>query len=295
MSTTTTTTNPGQATRLLARTNKLKTPTSGLAPRHIQANLLILPLAHTPSFRALCARNPVPCPLLAESSTPGSFSSLRSYIPGVSGEEIAKDLDIRTDAPGYTIYEDGKLADDGDVGDLKDAWQDDHVAFLVGCSYSFEAALADAGLSARHTLLGRNVPMYRTSVPLWPAGVFQGGTVVVSMRPYRVDEIERVRNVTERFGLMHGGPVAWGWEAAGRLGIEDLGAPEWGDQPKTMKGEVYREGCDETVPVFWGCGVTPQEAVMKAGLEGRVMGHKPGHMLVLDVRDEDVFRVANGK
>ena len=44
------------------------------------------------------------------------------------------------------------------------------------------------------------------------------------------------------------------------------------------------------MPVFWGCGVTPQEAVMRAGnkIEGMVIGHMPGHMLVMDVKDDQV-------
>ena len=46
------------------------------------------------------------------------------------------------------------------------------------------------------------------------------------------------------------------------------------------------------MPVFWGCGVTPQLAVMSANSKGVVMGHAPGHMIVLDVKEEDVFNVS---
>lgn len=283
----------GNETRLACRTNTLQTTTSGHAPSHLQANLLVLPSRHAPSFRALCTRNPVPCPLLAESATPGSFSTLKSHIPGLSGDQIAADIDIRTDAPAYTIYRDGELVEY--TSDLIAEWKEDHVAFLIGCSFSFEDALAMRGVVPRHMVTRRTVPMYRTTVPLCAAGEFRESTVVVSMRPYLAEEVEVVRDVTRRFGLTHGEPIAWGWEAVKRLGIEDIAAPEWGDVPLTVDGRVWGEGVDGTEPVFWGCGVTPQEAVMRAGLEGVIMGHKPGHMIVLDVTDEQVFGASEGK
>lgn len=37
--------------------------------------------------------------------------------------------------------------------------------------------------------------------------------------------------------------------------------------------------------------MTPQIAVMEAGskITGKVMGHAPGHMVILDMTEEDVF------
>ncbi|KAK0614389.1 hypothetical protein B0T14DRAFT_606690 [Immersiella caudata] len=282
----------GLATRLASRSQTLTSKTSGLAPSHLQANLIVLPARYAPSFRLLCQRNPVPCPLLAESSSPGSFSSLTSFLrptPTSKPVNLAKDIDLRHDAPKYIIYRDGKPVEE--VADLSAHWGPDHVGFLIGCSYSFEEALASAGLPPRHIVQGRNVPMYRTKLPLCPAGVFTGGTYVVSMWPYRAEDVEKVREVTRRYVATHGEPIAWGWEEVRRLGIEDVSRPEWGDAPLMGDGEgVLAEGNDEgVVPVFWGCGVTPQEAVMRAGLEGMVMGHAPGHMVVLDVKDHEVF------
>ena len=45
-----------------------------------------------------------------------------------------------------------------------------------------------------------------------------------------------------------------------------------------------------------GCGVTPQVAVMAAAdkIAGKVMAHKPGHMLILDVTEEDLFATDRG-
>jgi uncharacterized protein YcsI (UPF0317 family) len=203
---------------------------------------------------------------------------------------MLSDIDIRRDAPRFNVYSDAKLIK-RDCLDIVSEWTDDHVAFLIGCSFSFESALTDARLPPRHTLLDRNVPMYRTSLPLCPSGVFTGSTFVVSMRPYLASEIEKVRDITRAFSSTHGEPVAWGWDAVKRLGIEDLDAPEWGDAPLSRDGRPLGElaGSSEDVPVFWGCGVTPQEAVMRAGLEGVVMAHSPGHMVLLDIRDKDVI------
>jgi uncharacterized protein YcsI (UPF0317 family) len=133
--------------------------------------------------------------------------------------------------------------------------------------------------------------MYRTNIPLCPAGVFTGATYVVSMRPYKKTEIETVRDVTRPYVATHGEPIAWGWDAVERLGIKDINVPEWGDATLTLDGRPLIEGDGEVVPVFWGCGVTPQEAVMRANLKGMVMGHAPGHMLVLDLKEEDLLHV----
>ena len=40
------------------------------------------------------------------------------------------------------------------------------------------------------------------------------------------------------------------------------------------------------VPVFWGCGVTPQAAVT-ASRPSFAISHAPGHMVVTDARDSD--------
>ncbi|KAI1761333.1 DUF1445-domain-containing protein [Hypoxylon sp. FL1150] len=278
----------GKQVRLLARMGQCAN-TSGLAPTHLQANLIILPSRYASDFRQLCARNPVPCPLIAESSGPGRWDAVRSYLPGVDGSKMLADVDIRRDAPKYNVYVSSKLVK-RDCSDVVADWTGDHVAFLIGCSFSFETSLAAAGLTPLHTVMGRNVPMYRTSLPLCPAGVFTGSTYVVSMRAYRQNEIDTVRRITRSYAATHGEPIAWGWEALKTLGIDDIDAPQWGDSPLTRDGRPLGRlgGSDDLVPVFWGCGVTPQEAVMRAGLEGTVMGHSPGHMLLLDCRDADL-------
>jgi len=270
----------GLQVRTLCRSRSLTSPTAALAPGHIQANLLIVPSAYASDFRSLCARNPVPCALLG--STPLSKTGDPSCIKPVSlVNASSSDFDIRTDLPQYNIYESGKLI--ATKTDVKDDWSSDHGAFLIGCSFSFESALAAAGLTPRHWEVGRNVPMYRTTQRLNPAGIFTSGNYVVSMRPYRKEDIAKVRKVTAPYQSMHGEPIAWGYEGMSELGIVNLDSPQWGDAPMIKDGEV---------PVFWGCGVTPQDVIMQAGdkIKGLVIAHKPGYMLVLDSKEEDYFK-----
>ena len=280
----------GVEVRLASRKNEHTKSTSGLAPSHLQANLIILPSKYAADFRDLCARNPVPCPLIAESRCSGDFQNVKSNIPTIPGSQIAASLDLRTDCPNYNIYQNSKLVQET-VPDIISQWTSDHVAFLIGCSYSFESALVRSGFHPRHALLDRNVPMYRSNIPLNPAGAFTGGTYVVSMRPYPQQEIDQIRAITRKYLHTHGECVAWGWDAVKRLGIEDIDTPQWGDAPLTMDGAALGSvfGDEDNVPLFWGCGVTPQEAVMRASLEGTVMGHAPGHVLVLNCLENDIL------
>jgi uncharacterized protein YcsI (UPF0317 family) len=256
--------------------------TSGLAPTYLQRNLIALPSRYAADFRNLCARNPVPCPLLAESEAPGNHTLLKSYIEGVEGNSMANSMDIRQNVPYYMVYENGKLVEDT-VKDIMEEWTADHVAFLIGCSFSFETALTEAGLTSRHIIMNRNVAMYRTTVPLCKARVFDSRTNVVSMRPYKKNEIDTVRAITRPYLMTHGEPIAWGWNAVVELGIENIDEPDWDCASLLQDTRPLSEadGDEDNIPVFWACGATPQEAVMKASLEGTVMAHAPGYMLVL--------------
>ncbi|KAK4936884.1 hypothetical protein LTR10_022341 [Elasticomyces elasticus] len=283
----------GEGIRLSARSGTYTKQTSGAAPTYIQANLIILPSKYASDFRILCRRNPVPCPLLAESAAVGSWDALRSWIPGVEGQKIAANVDLRHDCPRYMVYENGHLKTSHCLN-VENEWTEDHVCFVIGCSFSFETALAAAGLMPAHTAQARNVSMYRTSLPLCPAGVFKNSTYIVSMRPYRRRDVEKVRDITRPYVATHGEPIDWGWEAVTRLGIKDISRPDYGEAPVNADGTNLVQGDgigdEELVPVFWGCGVTPQEAVQRASLEGTVFGHAPGYMLVLDVRDWDILQ-----
>jgi uncharacterized protein YcsI (UPF0317 family) len=154
--------------------------------------------------------------------------------------------------------------------DIVDLWRDDLVAFLLGCSYTFEAPMVEAGIPVRHLSCDRNVPMYRTNRACVPAGRF-AGPLVVSLRAIPAPQVSDAVQITARFPSVHGAPVHIG-DPEG-LGITDLARPDWGDEPVIEAGDV---------PVFWACGVTPQAVVMTAKPE-LMITHSPGHMFVTDV------------
>ena len=248
--------------RAAVRSGTISGPTERLAPNYVQANLAIVPSTYADDLADLCARNPVPCPLVESPLAPGAYAP-----------RCAPDADLRTDLGRYRVWREGVLIDQ--PRDILDLWSDDLVAFLIGCSFTFDHALVEAGLTPRHYALDRNVPMYRTRVPLAAAGRLHGMTVV-SMRPYKEAEIERVRDVTRPYRMAHGEPIAWGDPA--QLGIADLMHPDYGDQPVLEAGDV---------PVFWGCGVTPQSVIVASRLPFAIT-HEPGHMFVTDLVHGDL-------
>jgi uncharacterized protein YcsI (UPF0317 family) len=248
-----------QQARQAIRRGEWTRPTAGLAPGFTQANLVVLPREDAFDFMRFCLRNPKPCPLL-EVTDPGSPEPA----------ETAPGADLRTDVPRYRVYRDGELA--GEPTDVADEWRDDLVAFLIGCSFTFERALLAQGLPVRHIEQGRNVPMYRTARDCTPAGQF-AGPLVVSMRPMTPAQAIRATQVTSRYPSVHGAPVHVGDPA--ELGIDDLGAPDYGEPVAVRAGEV---------PVFWACGVTPQ-AVAVASRPALMITHAPGHMFVTDLDD----------
>ncbi|MBA2521617.1 MAG: putative hydro-lyase [Chloroflexia bacterium] len=246
-----------QAVRLAIRAGEIDEPTSGYATAHVQANLVALPRAGADDFLLFCQRNPKPCPLL-DVIAPGSYEPVK----------VAPGADLRTDIPRYRVYRDGAVV--AEPADVTDAWRDDLVSFLLGCSYTFEGPLLAAGVPVRHLTGGRNVPMYRTNQQCTPAGAFHG-PLVVSFRSIPAARVETAIAVTGRLPAVHGAPVHVGDPAA--IGITDLGQPEWGDPPLIEPGDV---------PVFWACGVTPQ-AVAMASKPDFMITHAPGHMLVTDL------------
>ncbi len=247
----------GRTARALMRSGRHAGHTAGMAPGHVQGNLAILPKAQADDFLRFCQRNPKSCPLLAVSE-PGD--------PALPG--LGTDLDIRSDLPRYRVWRDGVLVDE--PTDIADLWRDDLVSFVIGCSFSFEEALLEAGVPLRHVAEGRNVAMYRTDVPTAPAGVFRG-PLVVSMRPMRAADAIRAVQVTSRFPQVHGAPVHIG--RPDLIGIADLATPDFGDPVAVLDGEL---------PVFWACGVTPQSVVM-AAKPPLCITHAPGCMLVTDL------------
>ena len=238
----------------------LRTPTVGWCRGHTQANLIAVPRDFAYEVLLFSQRNPKACPVL-DVTEPGATST-----PMFAG-------DLRTDLPAYRVYVDGEAA--ADVGDVRDVWRDDLVAFLIGCSFTFEDALLAAGVPVRHLEQERNVPMYRTTVACRGAGSL-GGPLVVSMRPVPAALVATAVRVSARYPAVHGAPVHVGDPAV--LGVADLGRPDFGDAVDVRDGEI---------PVFWACGVTPQAAVM-ASRPPLAVCHAPGHMAITDARDTDL-------
>lgn len=245
--------------RQLIREGKLCRPTAGMCAGFAQANLVVLPKALAYDFLLFAQRNPKPCPIL-EVSDEGS-RELKAIAPG---------CDIARDIPKYRVYERGQLV--GEYEDVSAFWRQDFVSFLIGCSFSFEGELLEAGVPVRHIEEGRNVPMYVTNLQCEPAGAF-AGPMVVSMRPLPAAEVPRAVQITGSMPRVHGAPVHIGDPAA--IGIRDLAQPDFGDAVTVRPGEV---------PVFWPCGVTPQAVVMQVKPE-IVITHAPGYMLITDVKN----------
>lgn len=246
-----------QAVRLAARNGELTGPTAGLANGFVQANLVILPEAQANGFLRFCQANPKACPVLAVSE-PGAREC----------KSLGKSLDIAQDLPGYRVYRNGHASDT--LTNVDAEWRDDLVTFALGCSFTFEHALQQAGLCVRHIDEGRNVSMFNTSISLTTAGGF-GGNLVVSMRPYVAADAIRAIQVTSRYPQAHGSPVHLGDPAL--IGISDIHTPDYGDGVSIRSNEI---------PLFWACGVTPQQVLIDAGVEF-AMTHSPGHMLVTDI------------
>ena len=248
---------PGEARRII-RAGEYAGHTAGVAPDFVQGNLCILPKELALEFAAFCQRNPKPCPLIGMGA------------PGDPTLPDLGDIDIRTDVPRYRVFKDGKLVDE--PTDIRKYWSDDLVTFVLGCSFSFELPILEAGIRLRHIERDTTVPMYRTSIDCVPAGRFRG-KMVVSMRPFTPADAIRAMQITSRFPAVHGAPVHIGLPEA--IGIARPRAARLRRSAEMRAGEL---------PLFWACGVTPQVAI-EAARPSICITHKPGSMLITDKRN----------
>jgi uncharacterized protein YcsI (UPF0317 family) len=248
--------------RAAIRRGEWQDPTVGLALGHLQVNLAVVPKHLAYDMLLYCTRNPAPCPILEVTEVGTPFL-----------KTLAKGADIRTDIPKYRIYRNGELIDE--PTDIIDIWQDDFVAFLLGCSLTFENAMLKAGLPLRHLEAGRKIPVYISDIECEQAGQFSG-PMVVSMRPIPANQVQRAVQVTSRFVRAHGAPVHIGDPSA--IGIKDLNNVDFGEAPYMKPGDV---------PCFWACGITPQAAALKVKPE-ILISHAPEHMFISDILDEEI-------
>src|SRR5690348_3834486 len=252
---------PSLQARLDCRAGMAST-TSGIANGYVQGNLAILPEKFASAFHRFCQLNPKPCPII------GMSDAGDPRIPA-----LGLDLDIRTDVPRYRVWRDGEVVEE--PTDIMAHWRDDLVAFVIGCSFSFEEALLADNIPIRHIELGVRVPMYRTNIACAPAGPF-AGPMVVSMRPLKPRDAIRAVQITSRFPSVHGAPVHLGYPSG--IGIAELARPDYGDAVPVQADEL---------PVFWACGVTPQSVIAAARVPFAIT-HAPGLMLVTDLMNRDL-------
>jgi uncharacterized protein YcsI (UPF0317 family) len=250
---------PSLKARLDCRAGMAST-TAGIANGFVQGNLAILPEKLASSFHRFCQLNPKPCPIIGMSDVGDP------RIPA-----LGADLDIRTDVPRYRVWRDGEVT--CEPTDIMAQWRDDLVAFVLGCSFSFEEALMEEGLPVRHIERHVRVPMYRTNIACHPSGPF-AGPMVVSMRPFKPADAIRAVQITSRFPAVHGAPVHLGHPHL--IGISDITKPDYGDPVPVEADEI---------PVFWACGVTPQAVIATAKLPFAIT-HAPGLMLITDLRNK---------
>lgn len=239
------------------RNGTLTRTTAGLAQDYVQANLAVLPKDQAYDFLLFCQRNPRSCPLLEV--TDAGNAEPEVFAPGA---------DLRTDIAKYRIYRNGEVVDE--VTDATPYWREDLVAFLLGCSFTFEQAMVQAGVRLWHLENQKAVAMWRTSIECRPAGVFHG-PMVVSMRPIRPADIAKAVTASARFPGAHGAPIHIGDPAS--IGISDITKPDYGDPQHMEPGDI---------PVFWACGVTPQ-AVALASKPPFMITHSPGNMFITDM------------
>lgn len=232
--------------------------TAGWSAGFAQANLIAVPSDWAYDVLLFAQRNPRACPVLDVTDA------------GSPRTALAPGADLRTDLPAYRVWRDGELTDE--PTEVRRLWRPDLVAFLIGCSFTFDAALRQVGIPLRHVEEGRNISMYVTDRQCRPAERLRG-PLVVTMRPVPSDLVATAIRVTAGMPTLHGAPVHVGNPSG--LGIEDLDRPDFGTPVTIRDGEV---------PVFWACGTTPQAAVM-ASRPPFALTHAPGHMLVTDVPD----------
>ena len=237
--------------------------TSGLAADKLQANIVILPSEYENDFYKFCNSNPKACPLVGQTKLNNPYF-----------DTLGDDIDIRSDVPLYNVYKNGDLVTT--VRNIKKYWNDSFIAFAIGCSFSFEDALLNAGLEIDHITNNKVVPMYRTNIKNKKSGPFNS-KMVVSMRIFNQKDIDKIKQISGNFSFAHGEPVHIG--DPNKIGIDNILNPDWGDTPRKKN--------DEEQYIFWACGVTPQNAIIEARIPFCIT-HTPGHMLITDISEKSL-------
>ena len=248
--------------RALIAKGEFTRPTAGECPGYIQTNMVALPKEYAKRFEAFAAANAKAIPVL-EVIEEGYMSKI-----------LASNANLLNEIPKYNILRDGVVVEI--VHDITSYYTSDLVFFLIGCSFSFENALIENGMPLRHVDEQKNVAMYKTSIKLTPIEGFEGD-MVVSMRPIKKEKVADACVVTSHFPRMHGSPIHVGYPEM--IGIHNVSSPDYGDSVEIKADEI---------PLFWPCGVTPQNVISQMKLPFAIT-HAPGHMFVTDKKDSEYY------
>lgn len=260
--------------RHLVRQKEFAGVTEECCQGYVQANLAIVPKDLAFDMLLFCQRNPRPCPIL-DVTDPGDPHP----------KMLAPDADLRTDLPKYRIYKNGNLIDE--PTDITDYWRDDLVAFLLGCSHGFQWALRAANVQYR--LLGA----YKSNIDCVPAGRFHGHMVVSGRLAKGTRNVVRAVQICSRHLESHGPPVHIGDPSL--IGIKDFYHPDVINEAVEIAKDIGQDTSSivippqepDEIPVFWGCGITPQIAAMESKIPF-LISHAPGNMFIADKLSEEM-------
>ena len=246
--------------RQYVRNELFTTTTRAACPGYAQANLVVVPKEFAYNFFLFCTRNPKPCPII-DVTEPGNPHPML----------CAPDADLRYDIPRYKVFKDGELI--AEPFDIVDYWQDDSVAFLLGCSYSQDWIFRSAHI--QYYMTGA----FKTSISCKPADPFRG-KLAVSCRIYkRSEDIIRTIQLSSRYPHFHGVPIHVGEPKS--IGITN---PYNSDMSPHYASMNFVAKPDD-IPLFFACGATPQLVAVESKIPWLIT-HWTGHMFVSDIQVE---------
>lgn len=237
-------------------------PTAGYCDNFVQTNMIVLPKEYADSFEEFAKQNSKAIPVLEV--VKGSYYS----------KLLAKGANLLNELPSYNIFEYGELVKT--VTNIEEYYNEDLVFFLIGCSFTFEAALINNDIPLRHIDLKTNISMYNTNIELNPVDNFCG-EMVVTMRPIKKERVVDACIITNHYPKVHGSPIHIGYPEM--IGINNIFHPDYGS---------FIDIKDDEIPVFWPCGVTPENVIKNIKLPFAIT-HSPGHMFITDKKDADYY------
>lgn len=246
--------------RIIVRRGEWTEPDINVCRGYVMANLAVVPKDYAFEFLLFCIRNPQPCGLIDVTEPGDPHPRL-----------VAPEADLCTDLPRYRVFKNGKVIDE--PTDIINYWRDDLVAFLIGCSISFDWALQAARIKYRIT------GVFKSTIRCVSSGRFHGPMVVSCRFVKNGHDAIRAVQISSRMRATHGPPIHIGNPSA--IGIKDVYHSEF--HPFL---QVAPQEPDE-IAMFWGCGVTPQMVALESKVPFMIT-HYAGHMFITDKLSEEL-------